>query len=55
MGNNTGTMFLMLLALVAVVGMFVYFMVNQNANQPSTIQINPPQVSMPSPAKPDAQ
>jgi flagellar basal body-associated protein FliL len=51
--NNTGMMFLMLLALVAVVGMFVWFM--SNNSRPNTIEVKPPQVSIPAPAKPDVQ
>jgi flagellar basal body-associated protein FliL len=48
-------MLLMVLAVVAVVGIFAYFMANNQ--QPSTVIQAPPapQISIPTPAKPDAQ
>ncbi len=51
--SNNGLMLLMLLALVAIVGMFVFFVSNDKTT--STIQVNPPKISIPTPAKPSAQ
>lgn len=56
-GSGGAAMIVLVIALIAIVGIFAYFMSANGGNKSATIIQTPsvPQVSMPTPAKPSAQ